>query len=276
MVRNKRWWFARLVSLLALLLAITGSTTGTRGTSVSSPVAVGVQVAPSIAVPTQAIVKVARMGDSLTWGWGSSDTYGYKTELGRLLSNAGMTVTWAEPDHGYNGGTVQSMVASMDTGWSAQLAADAPDLLILNVGTHNAAGDPPGMSGFKASYQSLLNKIHAASPSTRVIASRLFYSRAFWSIYEVSVNQSVIETYLTAPWSSYVIPAQTDTMNPCSLLYEEPGDSGVHPRDAGYGYMARELYRAIQPLYGLQDIPREAYTVELIRRPGIERQPTGC
>jgi lysophospholipase L1-like esterase len=229
----------------------------------------------SSATPIVTMLKIATMGDSLTYGYGSSAD-GYRTELGQRLAAVGVTPTWVGPTHGYNGGTVQSMITGMDNGWATELTTADPDVIILGVGTHNAAGDPPGMTGFQTAYQTLLTKLHAAATRAKILTARLTYSSISWSPNEVTVNMYVILTNWASPWATYTYQVAWDVIPPCGYLYNAAGDSGVHPRDAGYGWMAREAYRTLQLLYTLPDIPTDAYTDPITRRPGIERAVIGC
>jgi lysophospholipase L1-like esterase len=209
---------------------------------------------------TPAPVVIETLGDSLTLGYGSSTGTGYRGELAELLDAAGMSYTMSSSATSHTGWTVQDMLAGVD-GW---IAADRPDLVILAIGTNNAAGVSPGMVGYPTAYQNLVAKIMADAPQAQVLLVEVGYSNASWSANQVTVNQYVIQTSWKYPGRAYLV--RWDQVHACNLF------DGVHPRDAGYGLMARQVYRGMAAIYGLPAIPPDAVP-DNVARPGIERTP---
>lgn len=208
-------------------------------------------------------LRITTLGDSLTIGVGSSDGQGYRHRLGQLLDAAGLPYVWTSPDTSAHAGwTVQDIAAGVD-GW---LAADRPDLVILAIGTNNAAGVAPGMASYQSTYSALVARILADAPAARVMLVQVSYSNAGWSPAEVLVNQYVIQASWT---SSRLILASWAGVATCTLA------DGVHPRADGYGVMADQLYRAMAPVYGLPAIPSDAVPANPVR-PGYDAGRTGA
>ena len=124
------------------------------------------------AVPTT--LKILAIGDSLNSGYGSPDGCGYRAEVHRLLTAAGVATTWTGPQRGgapvgandcltgfRHGTTVQNLRDSIN-GW---MASDDPDVVVILTGTNNAAGTAPGMTGFGAAYRDLVQRIYTAKPA---------------------------------------------------------------------------------------------------------------
>lgn len=220
---------------------------------------------PAAAVPGDLGVplRIMALGDSLTIGYGSSDRLGYRRELSEQLNAAGTSHLWAGSATGRVGWTVQDLRASID-GW---MAADQPDLVLLSVGTNNAAGVPPGMAGFEPALIALVNRILALSPTVRVAIAQVLYSNAPWSPNLVWVNVAAIHAAWWAQPAGRTILVDFSVLHPCRTW------DGVHLRDDGYDAMARQWYRALAPTYGwpaltyLDHLPAQ-------RRPGIPGERT--
>lgn len=218
---------------------------------------------PAPAAPrASSTLKVLTLGDSWTIGHGSSDGLGYRRELGARLAAAGIDVTWSAA--GTTGWTVQDLAAGAP-GW---LAANTPDWVILAVGTNNAAGVAPGMSGFEPAYIGLVNTILASSPTVRVLAVQIAYSNAPWAPNEVLVNVAVIHSSWWSSAPARVTLADWTVIHPC-LMYD-----AVHLRDSGYDIAARQLYRALTAPLGLPALTYSDHVPLPTKRPGYDRPPT--
>lgn len=208
-------------------------------------------------------LRIMLAGDSLTQGHGG--TAGPRRELGARLAAAGV-------DHEFvgstavGGWTVQSLAAAMP-GW---LATYQPDLVLISIGTNNAAGVPPGMAGFENAYIALVNLVLAWSPTVRVGVAQVLYSNAGWSPNLVYVNVGAIHAaWWDAPGHSRPAPTRV-TLADFSTIHACQTWDGVHLRDSGYDQMGRQWYRA---LAGPMGWPALTYSDHLPvqRRPGFER-----
>lgn len=236
------------------------------GRALLAAVLLGVLLAaPVAAAPgdTGEPLRIMAIGDSLTNGYGSSDGLGYRRELSERLNAAGVSHVWTNGTTGRGGWTVQDLRAGID-GW---MASDTPDLVLLSIGTNNAAGVGVGMAGFEPAYMALVNRILALSPTVKVAVGQAIYSNAPWSPNEVHVNVATIHAAWWATPGGRTILADHSVIGPCRLF------DNVHLRDDGYDAMARQWYRALAPAYGwpvltyLDHLPAQ-------RRPGYERTPT--
>ena len=223
-------------------------------------------------VPTS--LRILAIGDSLNSGYGSPDGCGYRTELGRLLTNAGVTPVWTGPQRGgssvgpndcttgyRHGATVQNLRDSIN----AWMASDDPDVVIIIAGTNNAMGSPPGMANLALDYRDLVQRIYTAKPSTKVIVTWIPYAAAPWAGNQVTVNIDIYNGVVAFfPAVRWVNLAQY----PTRLMWD-----GVHPSD--YGPIARLIYAGLAVEYGLPPGPQDSYALFTGNcRPGIERPAT--
>lgn len=208
-------------------------------------------------------LRILTIGDSLTAGYGGADTLGYRRELGARLADAEVEHVFTNGGGSRGGWTVQDLRTGID-GW---LAADQPDLVLIAIGTNNAAGAGPGMNGFEPAYIGLVNRILAWNPTVKVAVTQVTYSNAAWSPNLVAVNVAAIHAAWWAQPAGRSILADMSTIHPCRTF------DGVHMRDDGYDQMGRQWYRALAAAYGwpaltyLDHLPAQ-------RRPGIERTST--
>jgi lysophospholipase L1-like esterase len=222
---------------------------------------------PAAAVP--ASITVLRLGDSRTIGVGSSWGTGYAPELQRLLGQAGIAVAYA-PIGGGTGWTVQDLRTIVDSAM-----ASAPDVVLLAVGTNNAAGacavaPCAGMAGYQGQFHALVQRILTLSASVHVFVAEIQYSSAPWAGQEVYTNIAHI-TSTWQPWcASRCTLVHLQGIPRCGYL----GADGVHPTDAGYQVMADQWARAVLARYGVavwpakvreSDAPRPALEVPAVR-----------
>jgi hypothetical protein len=153
---------SRIVFAMALCLAGTG-------------IAVGTTPASAGAAPGDP-VRIMPLGASHTWGTNSSTGNGYRGELWRLLTSAGVSVDFVGsqqsgnlPDRdneGHPGWKIEDIAGSID-GW---LAAYRPEVVLLHVGTNDmkqnrdVARAPERLSA-------LIDRILAGAPTATVVAS---------------------------------------------------------------------------------------------------------
>jgi lysophospholipase L1-like esterase len=227
---------------------------------------------PAAAVP--AAITVLRLGDSRTIGVGSSWGTGYAPELQRLLGQAGIAVSYA-PIGGGTGWTVQDLRAVVDSAM-----ASSPDIVLLAVGTNNAAGacsagPCPGMAGYQGQFHALVQRILVLSPSVHLFVAEIQYSSAPWAGQEVHANVA----HITSTWQSWCASRCTlvhlQGIPRCGYL----GADGVHPTDAGYQVMADQWARAVLAHYGAPSWPAKV-PESGAPRPGFEvpavRAANGC
>lgn len=217
---------------------------------------------------------VLRLGDSRTIGVGSSWGDGYAPELARLLGLAGIAVSYA-PVAGSTGWDVQGLRSIVDSA----IAASSPDVVLLAVGTNNAAGacgSAPcaGMAGYRAALYDLVQRILVDAPGAHLFIAEIQYSSASWAVNEVYTNVAHI-TATWQPWCTRCTLVHLQGISRCGGLSSD----NVHPTDAGYQLMADQWARAVLDHYGLPIWPAKAQEAGA-PRPGFEvpavRLANGC
>lgn len=217
--------------------------------------------APTPAAQRVEPVRIAAYGDSIALGVGSTGQQGFRPGLTRHLDTAGIAHQWVG-DGARSNWDVQGVYGSV-LGW---LDIDQPDVVLLMIGTNNAAGAcgaPPcaGMTNFTTAYRALIDRMLGWSPTLRIVVGTVMYSNAAWSPNEVTVNVAVITQGMWHP-SGRVTGAYTNKVHRCTLT------DGVHPGDAGYQWMAGLWATALLPLLGAPAPPRTDPDTD--ERPGYE------
>jgi lysophospholipase L1-like esterase len=191
--------------------------------------------------PTPQIVRILAVGDSITVGFGSSDGAGYRSRLTELLAQRGIT---AQIDVVANGGLTLDGVTPRAI---AALAKGAPDVVLLAVGTNDAAWTPLG--GWRTRYMALVDRMLAAGPQVRVACAQVTISdRSSWLVRtrpttpanERMINGWVGQMVAARSGTGRVVVADMSVI-PSMMLT----DGGVHPGDAGYQRMAEIWLAAI-------------------------------
>ncbi len=264
---------------LPVALAAVGVLIGTLAAAVlppgpaSSLAASGAPVSRVVSVPSS--LTVLRLGDSRTIGVGSSWGTGYAPELQRLLGQAGIAVTYA-PIAGGTGWDVQGLRSIVDSA----IAASSPDVVLLAVGTNNAAGacgaaPCAGMAGYQAAFYDLVQRILIDAPAAHLYLAEIQYSSASWAVNEVYANVA----HITSTWQPWCAGRCTlvhlQGISRCGYLAAD----NVHPTDAGYQVMADQWARAILAEYGASSWPAKVPEAGA-PRPGFEvpavRLANGC
>jgi lysophospholipase L1-like esterase len=227
-----------------------------------SPAARPAALAPA---PTGRPIKIMPLGDSITFGVGSSGG-GYRTELWRqLIRDAGVAAdfvgslragSFADPDNeGHSGWTIAEIAGSVD-GW---LATYQPDVVLLHIGTNDmvrsqTAGAPERLSA-------LLDQITNDVPAANVVVSSIIPTTDSNNSKFVQYNAripGVVQAKANAG-KHVVYTDMYSTMTPSSVDFADT----VHPNDAGYAKMAAHWYAALEPiLAGGRDWPRFASGLE--------------
>ena len=135
----------------------------------------------ALAVPS---LRVLPLGDSITEGYQSSETAGYRGPLWTLLTDAGYAVEYVGSQagslptypgvdlrhEGHGGWYIMGErgVYERLNDWFSRY--DTPDVILLHIGT-NSSADLTDLSRMTA----LLDRIHADQPGTKVIATTVLW-----------------------------------------------------------------------------------------------------
>ncbi|MGW2275340.1 GDSL-type esterase/lipase family protein [Streptomyces yangpuensis] len=252
----------------------------------TAPVLVAV---PASAAPPAPVVRVLPLGDSITYGQGSSNESGYRSPLHGLaakqsrytLDFVGSLEHGAMPDsahEGHAGYTIERIRA----GANRWLAAAQPDVVLLHIGINDLnQGTDPGQAADQAS--TLVDQIFAARPGVTVVMEGLIPTTPGWNYQDLSqpvarYNQRMKQLeqaeqqagkrfrFVDAP---ALTPAdRADATHPAQM------SDGLHPNDAGYARLAQAFFTPLDEAYtahwftggpALPDQPRLKNTVHLQR-----------
>ncbi len=197
-------------------------------------------------------IKIMPLGDSITYGVGSSTVGGYRFQLWDDLRVRGFPIDFV--------GSVQTGPASFDReneglpGWKInQIAAKVvtwlmtyrPSIILLHIGTNDIfKNDDPAHAPARLSH--LLNLITTTLPGVTVIVAQILPL-----LRSARLNAEVVAYNATIPRIVQAEVAQGKHVQyvdmydavPPSMLPDQ-----IHPNDAGYALMAKVWLYALLPL----------------------------
>ncbi|MEU9720324.1 GDSL-type esterase/lipase family protein [Streptomyces sp. NPDC047976] len=265
---------AILTSATALMVAATAPVLGAAAAS---------------AAPTAPVVRVMPLGDSITYGQGSSNESGYRSQLDGLaakqsryaLDFVGSLEHGPMPDsahEGHAGYTIERVRA----GANRWLAAAQPDVVLLHIGINDLnQGADPGQAADQAS--ALVDQIFAARPGVTVVMEGLIPTTPGWNHQDLSqpiarynqrlkqleqVKQQAGKRFRFVDAPALTPDDRADATHPAQM------SDGLHPNDAGYARMAQAFFAPLDEAYSARwftggparpDQPRFENTVHLQR-----------
>lgn len=194
-------------------------------------------------------IRVMPLGDSITYGAGSSTGSSYRAALwDRLVGQAGYAIDFvgsqrsgALPDadnEGHSGWRIDQIAANIDT-W---LANSLPDVVLLHIGTNDMnqdyqVGAAPQRLG------ALLDQILLDRPVATVLVAKI-----------VPSSDSTIQSRITAFNAALpdVVAARGSRAGLVDLSTLSGADLAdtLHPNDSGYAKMAVRWYAALEGVLG--------------------------
>ena len=197
-------------------------------------------------------IKIMPLGDSITYGMGSSTEGGYRFQLWNDLRVRGFPIDFV--------GSLQSGPASFDReseghpGWTInQIAAQVinwlmtyrPHIILLHIGTNDfVRNDDPTQAPARLSQ--LLNLITTTLPGATVIVAQILpLPRSARLNAEVVAYNATIPSIVQADVAQHKHVEYVDMYHavPPSMLPDQ-----IHPNDAGYALMAKVWLYALLPL----------------------------
>ncbi|WP_406161475.1 ricin-type beta-trefoil lectin domain protein [Streptomyces sp. NBC_00882] len=225
----KKSWTLSLIALVTAALGVTAA-----------------GVAPASAASTTPL-RVMPLGDSITWGVGSSTGNGYRGPLWDELATDGHPLDFvgtgrggsmSDPDNeGHSGYRIDQIAALAD----ASLTRYRPNVVTLEIGTNDLGGSyQPSTAADRL--RSLVNQITADVPDATVLVASLIVSTSgseeqYRGAYNQAIPQIVSDAQAAGKRVAYV--------DMSSLTTADLADA-VHPNDAGYQKMADAFHRGIQ------------------------------
>jgi lysophospholipase L1-like esterase len=197
-----------------------------------------------------ATVRVLACGDSITVGFGSADGQGWRSWLADLIDRQGIRPVMSTCAHG--GWTRAQMAAELP----AALAANTPDLVLINIGTNDWIPDSSAETAYRTAYGQMIDQILASSPTVKVACALIPISQATnIQAHEARANSAITAAVNARPASRVVLSDQRGTTSARWVFDATDGSQpppgrltfdGVHPDTPGYVQMAWAWRAAIQ------------------------------
>src|SRR4051794_3333390 len=204
---------------------------------------------PALAAVAARPIKIMPLGDSITWGVGSTTTSSYRAALwNRLVNQAGYAVDFVGsqqsgslPDtdnEGHSGWRIDEIAANVD-GW---LATYQPDVILLHIGTNDMnqnyqVGTAPQRLG------GLIDQILAARPTATVLVAKIIPPPD-------ATLQARINAFNAAVPGIVGSRGTRARLVDLSTLAASDLNDTLHPNDTGYARMAVRWYTALEPVLG--------------------------
>ncbi|MGX6606859.1 SGNH/GDSL hydrolase family protein [Micromonosporaceae bacterium Da 78-11] len=209
--------------------------------SPSTPASPSAPGEPAVGTILGAPLRVMPLGDSLTWGKGSTDGSGYRVALQSRLTVAGLETDFVGSQRNGSGPDLEHeghpgwRIAQIDANIDQWVPAAAPDLILLDIGTndllhHEAVDEAP------ARLAALIDRLIVLAPDARIVLAKLLVVRPGFRRFNAAL------TRIAADRPEHVWLADMSGISP-----DETVDR-VHPTDLGYREMAAEWYRALRPI----------------------------
>ncbi|MFI6014625.1 ricin-type beta-trefoil lectin domain protein [Streptomyces sp. NPDC051243] len=222
-------WVRPLITLAAVALGVTAA-----------------GVTPASAAPTTPL-RVMPLGDSITWGVGSSTGNGYRAPLWDKLAADGHPLDFvgtlrggsmSDPDNqGHSGYRIDQIAALAD----ASLTRYRPNVVTLHIGTNDLQGASEANTAITR-LRSLVNQITAAAPDATVLVASLVVSTSpseeqHRGTYNQAIPQIVRDAQAAGKRVAFVDMSSLTTADLADPL---------HPNDSGYQKMADAFHRGVQ------------------------------
>ncbi|GAA2494312.1 SGNH/GDSL hydrolase family protein [Streptomyces longisporus] len=207
-------------------------------------------VAPASAASNTPL-RLMPLGDSITWGVGSSTGNGYRGPLWNELAadghpldfvGTGRNGSMSDPDNeGHSGYRIDQIAALAD----ASLTRYRPNVVTLHIGTNDLQGASEVNTAISR-LRSLVDQITADVPDATVLVASLVVSTSsseeqFRGTYNQATRQIVSDAQAAGKHVAFVDMSSLTTADLADPL---------HPNDAGYQKMADAFHRGIQSADG--------------------------
>lgn len=206
----------------------------------------GRYVASVAAAPGDQMVIMAA-GDSITRGVGSKHGQGWRLRFSERLNATGQAHVWAPTvtDHsGRLGGLPAPAQAGLADKLPAAQAAYRPDLIVINIGTNDAA--MPELANWESRYRAMVQGVLDRDPDVVVVVVQPSYSSAVgwprWLVEPIGVA-AIHTAWWTTP-AGRVLLSDWTPISACAF------PDGVHPADDGYDNIADKLYGDVANTFG--------------------------
>lgn len=177
--------------------------------------------------------RILCVGDSITYGSGSTDGQGYRRYLTDLLDRRGTAPTyWLQA---YPGQTLRYVAPRA----IAAIPAAHPDIMLVHLGTNDAAQND--LTDWQTRLGDFLDQALAASTTLRICIAKIQYGRN----QTIAAREQQINTWIDTAVNTRVGTGRITTadMTPIPARWTE---DGIHPGNAAYNDMAHRWHAAIE------------------------------
>src|ERR1051326_5076132 len=211
-------------------------------------------------------VKIMPLGDSITEGFRSEETGGYRGPLSRMFANAGFPVEFVgnHPEDvvsnwAGHGGFRSDEIAQNVHDW---LDPNPPDFVLLHIGTNDILQNRQDFA--IANIEQILNNIDSFDTHIVVILAQIINHAdprsVPFGVETTTLNKSVA----TMAAARIARGDRLKVVNFESALLPADLSDGVHPNANGYAKMATVWFDALAPVLHDRFIPEEGYTLDIL------------
>ncbi|MFQ5708455.1 MAG: Ig-like domain-containing protein [bacterium] len=203
----------------------------------------------------QSQTKIMPLGDSITFGTGSTDSAGFRNDLAQLLVDEGVGFDFvgsqsdgtgfpagiSNNHEGIPGQRADEIVANIGTILQAK-----PDIVLLHIGTNDlTAGDSP--QTVKDDINGILDAIHNDNPNTIIILSAIIPRKDNKDPETTQLRDLIRELYLAKRSAGFLIfYAGHNEVFKCNPNWQtDLMSNDKHPNDTGYALMAQVYFNLI-------------------------------
>lgn len=201
-------------------------------------------------------VKIMPLGDSITYGWGSSSGGGYRLPLWNELKAHGASVDFVGSQQ--NGPTTFDRDNEGHPGWKINQIAEKvvdwlltyqPQIILLHIGTNDfIRNDNPGQAPARLSH--LIDLITTTLPGTTVIVAQIIpLPRSARLNAEVEAYNGTIPSIVR---SKVALRKHVQYIDMHHAVPPNLFPDLIHPNDAAYALMAQVWLHALLPLLNLK------------------------
>ncbi len=195
-------------------------------------------------------VKIMPLGDSLTYGYNSSNGGGYRLPLWNDLISQGANVDFVgsqqngpenfdADNEGHSGWRIDQISANI-VNW---LTTYQPQIILLHIGTNDIIQNDD-VADAPTRLSNLINQITSTLPNATVFVAQIIPLNSSLDSEVVSYNAAIPGIVQAAGPNVHMVDMYDAVA--ASLLPDN-----IHPSDYGYGLMANVWYTALLPLFDL-------------------------
>lgn len=190
-------------------------------------------------------LRIQPLGDSITWGYRSSDGNGYRQDLLNMLSGNPVQYVGSQRSgnmaDSFNEGHPGAVISEI-ADYAKLSLPDRPNIILLMAGT-NDCNKPEDPAGAPARLASLIDKCIAACPDAVIIVAQLTPIAGAASQANVEKFNAAVPGLVATRASQ---GAHILTVDMSAFVTVGQLDDGLHPNDAGYANMATAWFGALQ------------------------------